>query len=292
MTPVYINDFDEPTYQFKFLGPTNVGHFPPTIRIEKLLTGFEPAYSQLLFLYTGKKPIHGLFERFGSMLSGTTPPPHAPLVDIVVEEMKARLCIGPMLGPLTNPFTGVAVTVDAGAASAAQDQSQGFFLVPGFKIAAIDASVTFDTPIATTADKWSVALVLKSGDQTDQPTDQLIGLTCQFKTGAVYLAILSPQAVPTTEADSGKTFADYDNGCTQFTLHYTIKPNAQGTLTATGSLQVGTAAPVSPAPSFGINLANLDFVTAIGTSITTATSIPQIGATFRQFTINSVTWAP
>jgi hypothetical protein len=280
---VYINDFDEPTYQWEFL---------PTRRIERLLTGFEPAYSQFLFLYTGKGPIHGFFERFGSMLPGTTPPPNAPAVDIVIEEMKARLCIGPMLGTLVNPFTGAAVTVDASAASAAQDQSQGFFLVPGFKISAIDVSVTFDTPIATTADKWSVALVLKSGDQTDQPTDQLLGLTCQFKTGAVYIAILSPQAVPTTEADSGKTFAYYDNGCTQFTLHYTIKPNPQGSLTATGSLQIGTAAPVSPAPSFDINLPNLDFVTAIGTSITTKTSIQQIGATFRQFTINSVTWAP
>jgi hypothetical protein len=101
-----------------------------------------------------------------------------------------------------------------------------------------------------------------------------------------------PPGLPTTPADSGKTFADYDNGCTQFTLHYAIKPNAQGTLTATGSLQVGTAAPVSPAPSFDINLANLDFVNAIGTSVTTLTSIPQIGVTFRQFTINSLTWAP
>jgi hypothetical protein len=168
-----------------------------------------------------------------------------------------------------------------------------FLLVPGFKIAAIDASVTFDTPIATTGDKWSVALILKSGDQTDQLSDQLIGLTCQFKTGGVYIAVLAPPAgLPTIEADTGKTFADYDNGCTQFTLHYTIKPNAQGTLTATGSLQVGTAAPASPAPSFDINLPNLDFVTAIGTSITTKTSIPQIGATFRQFTIDSLTWAP
>jgi hypothetical protein len=71
-----------------------------------------------------------------------------------------------MLGSQNIGFTGAAVTVDASAASAAQDQSQGFFLVPGFKIAAIDASVTFDTPTATTADKWSVALILKSGDQT------------------------------------------------------------------------------------------------------------------------------
>ena len=284
MSPIYINDFDQPTYQYKFLGPT---------RIERLLTGFEPAYSQLLFLYTGKGPIHGLFERFGSMLPGTPPPPNAPAVDIVVEQMKARLCIGPMLGTLINPFTGAAVTVNASAASSAKDQSQGFFLVPGFKIAAIDASVTFDTPIATTADKWSVALILKSGDQTDQLSDRLLGLTCQFKAGGVHIAVFAPvPALPTTQADSGKTFGDYDNGCTQFTLHYTIKPNAQGTLTATGSLQVGTAAPVSPAPSFDINLANLDFVTAIGTSITTATSIPQISATFRQFTINSVTWAP
>jgi hypothetical protein len=185
------------------------------------------------------------------------------------------------------------VTVDASAASNAQDQSQGFFLVPGFKIAAIDASVTFDTPIATTADKWSVALILRSGLQTVQPTDQLVGLTCQFKTGDVYIAVLAPPpGFPMTQANSGKTFADYDNGCTQFTLHYTIKPNAQGSLTATGSLQVGTAASVSPAPSLDINLPNPDFVTAIGTSITTETSIPQIGATFHQFTINSVTWAP
>jgi hypothetical protein len=164
-------------------------------------------------------------------------------------------------------------------------------LVPGFKIAAIDVSVTFDTPIATTADKWSVALILKSGDQTDQLSDHYIGVGCQFKTGGVYIEVFAPiPALPTIQADSGKTFGDYDNGCTQFTLHYTIKPNEQGTLTATGSLQVGTAAPVSPAPSFGINLANLDFVTAIGTSITTNASIPQIGATFRQFTINSITW--
>ena len=290
MSSVYISDFDEPTYQFKFLGPTNLGH----LNIERLLTGFEPANSQFLFLYTGKGPIHGLFERFGSMLPGTTPPPNAPAVDIVVEEIaKAKLCIGPPLGTPINPGTGATVTVDASAASAAQDQSQGFFLVPGFKIAAIDASVTFDTPIATTADKWSVALILKSGDQTDQRSDHLLGVTCQFKTGGVYIAAFAHvPALPATQADSGKTFADYDNGCTQFTLHYTIKPNAQGTLTATGSLQVGTAAPVSPAPSFDINLANLDFVTAIGTSITTATSIPQIGVTFRQFTINSVTWAP
>ncbi len=289
MSSVYINDFDEPTYQFKLVGPPNLGH----LKIERLLTGFEPAYSQFLFRYTGEGPIHGLFERFGAMLPGTTPPPNAPAVDIVVEELPARLCIGPPLGSQMITATGAAVTVDASAASAAQDQSQGFFLVPGFKIAAIDASVTFDTPIATTADKWSVALILKSGDQTDQPTDHLLGLTCQFKTGGVYIAVFAPvPALPTTQADSGKTFADYDNGCTQFTLHYTIKPNAQGTLTATGSLQVGTAAPVSPAPSFDINLANLEFVTAIGTSITTATSIPQIGVTFRQFTINSVTWTP
>jgi hypothetical protein len=187
---VYINDFDEPTYQWEFL---------PTRRIERLLTGFEPAYSQFLFLYTGKGPIHGFFERFGSMLPGTTPPPNAPAVDIVIEEMKARLCIGPMLGTLVNPFTGAAVTVDASAASAAQDQSQGFFLVPGFKISAIDVSVTFDTPIATTADKWSVALILKSGDQTEQLSDHFIGVTCQFKAGGVYVAVLrlfrtSPQS--------------------------------------------------------------------------------------------------
>jgi len=290
MSSVYINDFDQPTYQYKYLGPIKLGH----VNIERLLTGFEPAYSQFLFLYTGKRPIYGSFERFGSMLPGTTPPPNAPAVDIVVEEIeKVKLCIGPMLGTLINPGTGAAVTVDASAASAAQDQSQGFFLVPGFKIAAIDASVTFDTPIATTADKWSVALILKSGDQTDQLSDHFIGVTCQFKAGGVYIEVFAPiPALPTTQADSGKTFADYDNGCTQFTLRYTIKPNAQGTLTATGSLQVGTAAPVSPAPSFGINLANLDFVTAIGTSIKTATSIPQIGVTFRQFTINSLTWAP
>jgi hypothetical protein len=293
MSSVYINDFNQPTYQYKYLGSTNPGHFPPTTRIERLLTGFEPAYSQFLFLYTGKGPIHGLFERFGSMLPGTTPPPNAPAVDIVLQEMKAKLCIGPMLGALINPVTGAAVTVDSSAASAAQDQSQGFFLVPGFKIAAIDASVTFDTPIATTGDKWSVALILKSGDQTDRLSDHLLGVTCQFKSGGIYIAVFAPSpALPTTQADSGKTFGDYDIGCIQFTLHYTIKPNAKGTLTATGSLQIGTAAPVSPAPSFDINLANLDFVTAIGTSITTATSIPQIGATFRQFTINSVTWAP
>jgi hypothetical protein len=287
MSSVYINDFDEPTYQYKYLGPIKLGH----VNIERLLTGFDPAYSRLLFLYPIKGPF--LFERFGSMLPGTTPPPNAPAVDIVVEKVPARLCIGPPLGSQTFTFTGAAVTVDASAASAAQNQSQGFFLVPGFKIVAIDASVTFDTPIATTADKWSVALILKSGDQTDQPTDHLLGLTCQFKTGGVYIAVFAPvPALPTTQADSGKTFADYDYGCTQFTLHYTIKPNAQGTLTATGSLQVGTGAPVSPAPSFDINLPNLDFVTAIGTSIGTATSIPQIGVTFRQFTINSVTWAP
>lgn len=291
MSSVYINDFDQPTYQYRYLAPT--GHLPPTARIERLLTGFEPAYSPFLFLYTGKGPIHGFFERFGSMLPGTNPPPNAPAVDIVPQEMKVRLCIGPMLGTLVNAFTGAAVTVDASSASAAQDQSQGFFLVPGFKITAIDLSVTFDTPVATTGDKWSVALILKSGDQTDQLTDHLLGVTCQFKTGGVYIAVLEPNpALPTTQADSGKTFGDYEIGCTQFTLHYIVKPNAAGTLTATGSLQVGTAAPVSPAPSFDINLANLDFVTAIGTSISSATSIPQIGATFRQFTINSVTWAP
>jgi hypothetical protein len=283
MSPNYINDFDQPTYQYKFLGPT---------RIERLLTGFEAAYSQLLFLYTGKGPIHGLFERFGPMLPGTTPPPNASTVDIVVEHMNAKICIGPAPGTLINPVTGAAVTVDASAASSAQDQSQGFFLVPGFKIAAIDASVTFDTPMATATDKWSVALILKSGDQTDQQNDNRLGITCQFKEGDVYIAVhAAAPAVPTTQVDSGKTFRDYDNACTQFTLHYSIKPNAQGTLTATGSLQVGPAAPVSPAPSFNINMANLDFVTAIGTSITTETSIPQIGATFRQFTINSVTLA-
>jgi hypothetical protein len=290
MAPVYINDFDQPTYQYKYLEPINLGH----VNIERLLTGFEPAYSQFLFLYTGKRPIYGSFERFGSMLPGTPPPPNAPAVDIVVEDLEqVKLCIGPMLGTLINPGTGAAVTLDASAASNAQDQSQGFFLVPGFKIAAIDVSVTFDTPIATTADKWSVALILKSGDQTDQLSDHFIGVSCQFKTGGVYIEVFAPiPALPTIQADSGKTFADYDNGCTQFTLHYTIKPNAQGTLTATGSLQIGTGAPVSPAPSFGINLANLDFVTAIGTSITTNASIPQIGVTFRQFTINSITWTP
>lgn len=102
-----------------------------------------------------------------------------------------------------------------------------FFLVPGFKITAIDVSVTFDTPIATTSDEWSVALILKSGDQTDQLSDHLIGLTCQFKAGGVYLAAFAPvPALPTIQADSGKTFADYDNSCTQFTLHYTIKRKA------------------------------------------------------------------
>ena len=223
MSSVYINDFDQPTYQYKYLGPINLGH----INIERLLTGFEPAYSQFLFLYTGKEPIFGLFERFGPMLLGTTPPPNAPAVDIVVEETPARLCIGPMLGSQNIGFTGAAVTVDASAASAAQDQSQGFFLVPGFKITAIDVSVTFDTPIATTSDEWSVALILKSGDQTDQLSDHLIGLTCQFKAGGVYLAAFAPvPALPTIQADSGKTFADYDNSCTQFTLHYTIKRKA------------------------------------------------------------------
>jgi hypothetical protein len=226
MSSVYINDFDQPTYQYKYLPPTNLEH----LHIERLLTGFEPAYSRLLFLYPVKGPI--LFERFGSMLPGTTPPPNAPAVNIVVEEIeKAKLCIGPMLGTLINPGTGAAVTVDASAASAAQDQSQGFFLVPGFKIAAIDASVTFDTPIATTADKWSVALILKSGDQTDQLTDHLLGVTCQFKTGGVHIVVFAPiPALPTTQADSGKTFADYDNGCTQFTLHYTIKPTRKAPL--------------------------------------------------------------
>jgi hypothetical protein len=71
MSSVYINDFDQPTYQYKYLGPINLGH----INIERLLTGFEPAYSQFLFLYTGKGPIHGFFERFGSMLPGTPPRP-------------------------------------------------------------------------------------------------------------------------------------------------------------------------------------------------------------------------
>jgi hypothetical protein len=280
--PIYINDFDQPTYQYKLLRPG---------RIEKLLTGFEPAYSPWIFLYTGTGPIHGLIEEFGSMLPGTTPPPNAPAVGIiVVEQLAAKLCIGPMLGTLINPGTGAAVTMDASAASSAQDQSQGFFLLPGFKIAAIDASVTFDTPIATTTDKWSVGLILKSGDQTDQPSDNRVGLTCQFKAGGVYIgALAAVPAIPATQADSGKTFGDYNNSCTQFTLHYAIKPNAQGKLTATGSLQVGAAAPVSPAPSFDIDLPNLNFVTAIGTSITTGTSIPQIGATFRQFMINSVT---
>jgi hypothetical protein len=42
-----------------------------------------------------------------------------------------------MLGSQNIGFTGAAVTVDASAALNAQDQSQGFFLVPGFKIAAI-----------------------------------------------------------------------------------------------------------------------------------------------------------
>jgi hypothetical protein len=54
--------------------------------------------------------------------------------------MKARLCIGPAL---FNPFTGAGVNRHGGA-SAAQNQSQGFFLVPGSKIVAIDATVTFD----------------------------------------------------------------------------------------------------------------------------------------------------
>ncbi len=84
MSSVYINDFDQPTYQYKYLGPINLGH----VNIETLLTGFEPAYSQFIFLYTGKRPIYGSFERFGSMLPGTTPPPNAPAVDIVVEGME------------------------------------------------------------------------------------------------------------------------------------------------------------------------------------------------------------
>jgi hypothetical protein len=50
MSSVYINDFDQPTYQYKYVGPINLGH----INIERLLTGFEPAYSQFLFLYTAR----------------------------------------------------------------------------------------------------------------------------------------------------------------------------------------------------------------------------------------------
>ena len=121
MSSVYINDFDQPTYQYKYLGPINLGH----VNIETLLTGFEPAYSQFVLLLSA---VGALILAF----AGTTPPSNAPAVDIVVEEMeKIKLCIGPMLGTLINPGTGAAVTVDASAASAAQDQSQGFFLVPG-----------------------------------------------------------------------------------------------------------------------------------------------------------------
>jgi hypothetical protein len=57
MSSIYMNDFDDPTYQFKLLEPT---------RIERLLTGFEAAYSQVLFCI----PARGRFTVF---LSASVP---------------------------------------------------------------------------------------------------------------------------------------------------------------------------------------------------------------------------
>ena len=83
MSSVYINDFDQPTYQYKYLGPINLG----TRKYRDAAHWVRAEHPQHLFLYTGKRPIYRSFERFGSMLPGTTPPPNAPAVDIVVEEM-------------------------------------------------------------------------------------------------------------------------------------------------------------------------------------------------------------
>jgi len=293
--PVYLNDFNDPIYTYKLVPP------PPANNVQKTLTALDPAYSQLIPILNAPS------VKFGALLPGVTDSNPVPPTTITVEQSGARLCTAPSGTQSMKTQNGTAVIVNGAAASAAQDQSLGFFLVPGtFGISAIDFSVTFDTPTASTADKWAVALALKSGDQSDhsishqgEAVDQLIGVTCQFKTGGVYIAALTPvnQPVPagvvTTEADSGKTFAQYDSTCTEFVLRYAIAPNAHGTLTATASIIAGNSVPVVPGvASFPINLPNLNWVTAIGTSVTTKSAIPQFGVTFRSLTINSVTLIP
>ena len=113
MSSVYINDFDQPTYQYKYLGPINLGH----VNYREAAHWVRACIFSIPFLVYRQTADLRSFERFGSMLPGTTPPSNAPAVDIVVEEKPARLCIGPMLGSQNVGFTGAAVTVDASAAS-------------------------------------------------------------------------------------------------------------------------------------------------------------------------------
>ena len=86
MSSVYINDFDMPTYQYKYLGPRNLGH----LQNREVAHWVRACIFSTTFLVSHQWSVPQLFERFGSMLPGTTPPPNAPAVDIMVEKVTRR----------------------------------------------------------------------------------------------------------------------------------------------------------------------------------------------------------